>query len=163
MVLELAAIYLFQNAYGSVYIWMAMIFALFMISNAVGLIIGKAVVKKSIPASALKLMQAISALLILLIIIPVMTGITLTGVYIILVLIFSGFIGGALFTAVTETISSIGNGGNPISAYGYELYGSGLGALIGIPLLLPVCGLTCLLLILLLINLFVLATLYIKT
>jgi len=64
----------------------------------------------------------------------------------------AGLAGGISFVGVTEMISTHSNSKNPASAYGYELYGAGLGAMMGAPIMLPILGINSLLMLILALN-----------
>ncbi|PJA27085.1 MAG: hypothetical protein CO189_07975 [candidate division Zixibacteria bacterium CG_4_9_14_3_um_filter_46_8] len=155
MLLELISIYLFQIAFGSVYTYVALIISLFMTGSIVGLIIGKHfILKRKIrtPIIAAQLMSVIIIALLFSVYALNIASPKIVGAFPIILILAAGLAGGVSFVGVTEMISTHSNSKNPASAYGYELYGAGLGAMMGAPIMLPILGINSLLMLILALN-----------
>lgn|GEM_PF-5313549 len=158
MLLEMVSIFLFQNRFGSLYIYIALLIALFMISSIIGITITRRLIARTekfrLP---LKSIQISISILLIASLLPYIIGILtpkILGIYSIVLIVISGIIGGSAYTSASNTISKMDNIKIPPAiAYGYDLYGAGIGALVGTPLILPVVGLKAVFMMILILNL----------
>ncbi|MCP4634424.1 MAG: hypothetical protein GY855_15965 [candidate division Zixibacteria bacterium] len=152
MLLELIAIYFFQNIYGSIYVNITLLIAGFMFSGIFGVIGTKIVLGKYQKLNPLYITQSATFILFTIILIPFIMLSLPSGKYSIVLIIITGFAGGISFVGVSRTISRLKSDYNPAVAYGYELFGAGIASLIGAPLLLPLIGVNYLFVIILIMN-----------
>ncbi len=155
MLLELLGIHLFQNSYGSVYIYIALLVGLFMAGSAVGLLAGRWITdrSKTIP---IKITQAITVSAFILISAPFLINPQISGLYSVVLILVSGITAGLNFASATATIKRFTEGRNPSIAYGGELYGAGIAALVAVPIILPLIGIGLLLWLTIVINVLIL-------
>ncbi|MBD3235068.1 MAG: hypothetical protein GF315_15200 [candidate division Zixibacteria bacterium] len=159
MLLELLGIHLFQNSYGSVYIYIALLVGLFMAGSAAGLLSGRWITNRS-KTIPIKLTQAITVGAFILISTPFLITPQISGLYSIVLILVSGITAGLNFVGATATIDRLTVGKNPAIAYGGELYGAGLAALLAAPIILPVIGIQLLLWLILLINVLIMIVIH---
>jgi len=152
MLLELIAIYIFQNSYGSIYVNIALLITGFMFSGAFGIIGAKILLGKYQKLNPIFVTQSATLILFTAILIPFIILSLPSGKYSIVLIIITGFAGGLSFVGVSRTITRLKSKNNPAVAYGYELFGAGIASLIGAPLLLPLIGVNYLFVIILIMN-----------